>query len=525
MSCSTLSQGQQEAVTKAKSSLGHVFRSRLLAVVAKLDSLEDRLVARIGFHAPALVVLAWFVVVATIAFVFHEPWRDETQSWLMARDMTIGQLFHNAAHDGHPIGWHLFIKPLTLLELPFFSLRLLNMLLVLGAAALVIWKSPFRLWQAFFLVSSPPFVFCAVYARCYSLLLVAVLLQACLYPQRMIRPYRYALTLGLLANTMVLSLPYAALMGAWWLWEALRTRQSRHVFAALAVVALLGGLAAIQLIPPPGKTAIMFESRMHGAVKDFLALSGAEMWSFVAVPLLLFVPLTFFLMRCAPAFIFILLVSILFALGVHVWISPLYHRHYFTLFAMLLAVVWITMRGSCASEAACRLAMGTCIALFIAICPESYYILRREVLGLSSNVGHALPYVQEHVRDKPVAAHFMTKVCPLLAYLPGVRFWNPASGEWGSYVVFDSSWSERGEMPISQAVDIIFQDCPVRRPVMIFSDRWKEPDKHDYVLTFVSNSRSHFLESVFIYVPRELVTPDMTELPVDFSRAKRRNGL
>jgi hypothetical protein len=525
MSNTTLPQGAQGAVNAATSGSAHVVRSWLFAVMSTLDSLEDRIVDRIGFRIPALVVLAWFAGLATVAFVFHEPWRDETQSWLMARDMTVVQLFRNAAHDGHPIGWHLLIKPLTLLELPFLSLRLLNMLLVLGAAALVIWKSPFRLWQAFFLVSSPPFVFCAVYARCYSLILVAVMLQACLHPLRMIRPYRYAVVLGLLANTMSMSLIYAALMGAWWLWEALRTRQSRHVFAALTVLALLGVLAAVQIIPPPDKTAILFESRMHGAVKDFLTLSGAEIWSFVVVPFFFFVPLTFFLTRCALAPILILLSSILFALGIHVCIYPLFHRHYFTLFAMLLAVVWVATRTSSTSAAACRLAMATCIALFIAICPESYYILRREVRGLSSNVGYALPYVQEHLRDKPVAAHFMSRICPLLAYMPGVRFWNPASGEWGSYVVFDSSWYSRGEMPIVQAVDIIFQDCPVRRPVMIFSGFWKEPEKYDYVLVFVSDYRSQYAENVFIYVPKELMTPDMVELPVDFSRSKRRNGL
>jgi hypothetical protein len=169
--------------------------------------------------------------------------------------------------------------------------------------------------------------------------------------------------------------------------------------------------------------------------------------------------------------------------------------------------------------------MALFVALFIALCPESYYILRREVLKISSNTGYAVTYVQEHLRDKPVAAHFMSRVCPLLAYVPGVQFWNPASENWDTFIVFNASWHLRGEIPIPEAVEIIFEKCPIRRPVMIFSHRWNESKKYDYELTFVSDYRSQYWESIFVYVPRELMTEGMTALPVDFSRNLKKTGL
>jgi hypothetical protein len=61
----------------------------------------------------ALVTVIFFVVVA-LGMAHHEPWRDELQAWMIARDSgSLPELFQNIRYEGHPAGWHLLLFVLS----------------------------------------------------------------------------------------------------------------------------------------------------------------------------------------------------------------------------------------------------------------------------------------------------------------------------------------------------------------------------------------------------------------------------
>lgn len=495
------------------------------ALIRALNALEDKLVCTWGRFVPNLVVFLWFALLAAVCFYFHEPWRDETQSWLMARDMNLSELFRNAAFEGHPIGWHVVIKPLTLMGWPFLSLRIFNTILVLGAAAVLLWKSPFRVWQKAILVTSPPFIMCCVYSRSYTLVLLGLMLQAWFHRDRMERPLRYALSLGMLANTLVLCLPYAAVMGAWWLWEAWTTRRSWRVMASIALLLSLGLLAVVQVIPAPGKAEVMLLERWMQALVEFSKLDSGEKWNCI-VPLFFLIPLGISMYRHVPVVLVAVGFSAFFALFIHFFIYPLFYRHYFTMLVILYASMWIiVVVNNLKYMVKCNFLIIIFFIFSSYLCQRTPIIIKNEIVKISSNTGFAVDYVQRHFLDKPVAAHYMSHACSLLAYMPGKRFWNPASKKWNTFIVFDMSWHLYGEMPLMDALERIFRDCPEQRPVLILSKRWPDPRSRRYELTFASDYRSYFNEEIFVYVPREGMTPDMVALSPDFSRKKSRMGL
>jgi hypothetical protein len=52
-------------------------------------------------------VTACWVLVVAVALSRHEPWRDELQAWMLARDSrTLAELARNARYEGHPLLWH-----------------------------------------------------------------------------------------------------------------------------------------------------------------------------------------------------------------------------------------------------------------------------------------------------------------------------------------------------------------------------------------------------------------------------------
>ena len=83
----------------------------------------------------ACVLLAY--VLFNLSFILcHENWRDEAQAWLLARDLSIPELFEQMSYEGHPCLWHLLLMPLVRLGLPYISMNILSLLIMAAAVAL-----------------------------------------------------------------------------------------------------------------------------------------------------------------------------------------------------------------------------------------------------------------------------------------------------------------------------------------------------------------------------------------------------
>ena len=61
------------------------------------------------------IILLFIFLSFTIAGS-HEHWSDEAQSFLLARDNTLGEIFHYIKYEGTPGLWVLIIKVFILLR-------------------------------------------------------------------------------------------------------------------------------------------------------------------------------------------------------------------------------------------------------------------------------------------------------------------------------------------------------------------------------------------------------------------------
>ena len=51
-----------------------------------------------------------FVVLSVVLFVYHEPWYDEIQAWMVASDASVGEMIWHLPHyEGHPPFWTLLL--------------------------------------------------------------------------------------------------------------------------------------------------------------------------------------------------------------------------------------------------------------------------------------------------------------------------------------------------------------------------------------------------------------------------------
>ena len=86
-------------------------------------------------------IFALYAVINLILVLLHEPWRDEIHAWLMAKQLSIVDLFHESRFDGHPILWHLLLMPFAKLNFPIITLNMISYLILLISTWVFLFKT------------------------------------------------------------------------------------------------------------------------------------------------------------------------------------------------------------------------------------------------------------------------------------------------------------------------------------------------------------------------------------------------
>lgn len=148
------------------------------------------------------ITFALYCILLVIAILRHEPWFDEAQAWLLARDSSIKDLMTKyMRYEGSPGLWHLLLTIPTKLHLPYAFLNIFSGSIAALSVFLFLRYSPFpKIIKLLY-----PFSFFALYqyavvARSYVLLPLLLFLIAMAYENKMNRPVRYTVLLILLAN-------------------------------------------------------------------------------------------------------------------------------------------------------------------------------------------------------------------------------------------------------------------------------------------------------------------------------------
>lgn len=234
------------------------YKRRLCAAYRKIETG--------GRTIPEFAVLFAYLLLLFVFLCFHEPWYDEAQAWLIARDSSFGEMLFGIPHyEGHPPVWFLLLSVFAKAGADFeITVKLLSLVINGVAVAILLFKAPFPRWVRMLL----PFSYFLFYqhgviCRPYSLLLVGFLLAACFWHEREEKPFRFAFALILMCASSAYGIIFAGGIAIVWLME-LRTFapswggyfrslfRGRRFAAMLAL--LLFALTQIALILPRSDT-------------------------------------------------------------------------------------------------------------------------------------------------------------------------------------------------------------------------------------------------------------------------------
>lgn len=231
----------------------------------------------------------WAVLAACMALtvalsVFHEPWRDEAQAWLLARDLTPWQLIATRLrYEGHTPLWYLLLMIPAKLGVPYeLGLKTVSLTVTAAAMALLVRKSPFP-WYVRYTLPFTYFLFYqyTIVSRSYCLIVLLMWVAALCFRQRNEKPWRFAAVLMALGAVSAHGILFGGGFALAWLIEILageirqgrgwllRLLRDRRIHALLAYAGVLLCFAAI-LWPPADRYT-------NGLTKEY----GGMLWIYM----------------------------------------------------------------------------------------------------------------------------------------------------------------------------------------------------------------------------------------------------
>lgn len=219
-----------------------------------------------------------FPAYATASFItawLHEPWADEAQSWLLARDASVAELWTRLLHyEGTPGLWHTLLHVLQRCGLHYRGLNIFSAVIGCAAVFVLMRYAPFPAWVRLLL----PFTFFLAYqypviARSYSLLPLLTFVAAVLLVMRPSpAPFWLVSMLVLMAAVSVHGFAMSAAISVYVVWRTgWNWPSKKRAIAAAAVYVVCLILLASAAWPAKD---VIFPVHVNAASGRVLQVSG-----------------------------------------------------------------------------------------------------------------------------------------------------------------------------------------------------------------------------------------------------------
>ena len=159
------------------------------------------------------IIFIIYILITFVTTTKHEAWTDEAQAWLIARDLSISEIWSQMQNEGHSCLWHLILLPFAKLGLPFEIIKYISWSILVVSVFLILKFSPFNKTTKMLIIFSGPFLYSySCISREYSLIPLMICLISIVYPKKKEHPYIYGLLLAIICNIHVVMIPFAGML-------------------------------------------------------------------------------------------------------------------------------------------------------------------------------------------------------------------------------------------------------------------------------------------------------------------------
>ncbi len=478
----------------------------------------ERMNIFLGRKKRLYTLFAMFLFVAYAGLVIflmlhHEPWRDEADAWLLARDNSLLGILGLMPYAGTPCLWYLLLAPFAKIGLPYAAEFYLHTAIAIIAVGIFLRFAPFPLpIKVLFIFSFYMSFIYAIIARSYCVGILLLFSVASLYPKRFHRPTSYGLLVMLLFNVNVHSAIIAGTLLLIYAWEIFSLkRASRETFVCLLIMLLGLAVTLAQLWPPPdSQFPGLFVMRHDPSIIKTMIYSAfasgidreTGFWLGLAV---IITSLVVWLRTPVSIFVFIVTFTLYSYIIIFKWTGG--DRHYGLLLIALVFCHWIAVHYHTGQSilAVCKSMSATwfdgvrivqfallTVSLFF-LCRMAIHEWKREIRYDFSGAREMAKYIVENNLDAyTIAAHKAPYSAAVLPYLRTKQFWYPAEERYGSNMLWNANYRKCLNVSYPVALDRIKKNFPDRSHVLVLlNQELSNPQYHGLKLLY--STRRHGL--------------------------------
>ena len=429
-------------------------------------------------HSQLIFGLAFmlFLVLSGLGTWFHEPWSDELQAWLIARDLSIPAIWNIMAVEGHFMLWHLCILPLAKSGLPPESMCWLAWCLNAFTGWMMLYRTHLPHWcRVLVLFTAPMLYFYATTARPYVLLPPLLLLALYLYPKRDAHPFLYGLLIAFIAQIHIFCEGVAAALFLEWAWAMrhdLKTRRATALLlppfsALLAFLQVAGAFrrSAWTSMIPAQNASFGFRQGIHSQLSGMAEfwMDLPHLWS-GAIPIVLLLCFTFVVIygkRHRPM-LMIWLVSTLWMLActVFLWFWA-YQRTalllYLAFFVSALIYLLHPPQGRYSLIVPVALSL-----LFFSTYWAGFHWLWKDIRRPAASFQQIGRFLQKNYPPGQIVVCHPDFCTQVSAFAPDFAFYNLLNGERRTYYDASKKAMQIPQVSVNELMPIILgQNCPL----------------------------------------------------------------
>lgn len=289
-----------------------------------------------------------FVLCTSIVGSHHEPWVDEAQSWLIARDASVYDIFFKiSSYEGTFPLWFLTLKFFIKLGLTYEYLYIVPIIISTIGLCIFLTKNDLPIYIKVLL----PFTYWIFYqytivARSYCYLFLAFSLLLYTYPRKDEKVFIYVLNLILFSFISLHGLLIATVLGGFYIWEIIKNKKYKNlVWVSIFVIALVFELF---ILFPKNDLYMSVNAVMSvlnilkNLIKSIIGYNGGVIFTSQNVIVLISLLIWFIKFRKNTDFVFNL--TLILMVGFFICIRGVSH-HWGILFLLLTFIVLINYKN------------------------------------------------------------------------------------------------------------------------------------------------------------------------------------
>ncbi len=439
-----------------------------------------------------IAIMCLYSLITLILIFFHENWRDEAQSWLIARDLSFIDIIKQMAYEGHPCLWYLIIAPFAKLGFPYITQNIISWIIMNISAIILLKKAPFDKVIKTLILFSAPFIYLfPVISRSYCLIPLAIFLIAATYKKRREEPIKYILSIILLAYTHVIMFGLVgALLFAFFFKELIlnfkeKTNIEKKKIIISLIIAILGLLLLfIQLYPSITTNTDInnnfeFDSSIFIITLNIIMNIIGNIFNtnnviIILVILILSVLLFIYELIYYRANAIIMLISISYQVFIYVFIYGISLQRVMTIFLIILFFCWIQREDYKPKK---RFNIIFDVALFITLfclVISGITLSVEEIKGNFSYAKDAAEYINNNLdNDCIFIASDQPRVSAIIAYTKENYFWTPQTNNYFTFVTWDDNYEK--SYNIEEILEMIDNDFTNKDNIyFIYCYNWNE---------------------------------------------------